>query len=157
MTPITLQAHFDGQQILLNEPFDLQPGTQLIVTVVQSPNAEPEAWYALSAQNLATAYSDDEPDYDSTLIKEQDPVYEGLPSASESFRQGWHDAMTGNTIPIAQLWDGIDIEQPNDRLLNVNIPVIVNISKQVGCVINASYPCPNSKTQTSHSPHPAPS
>jgi hypothetical protein len=33
-----------------------------------------------------------------------------LPSAAESFRQGWHDAMTGNTIPIAQLWDGIDVE-----------------------------------------------
>jgi hypothetical protein len=25
-------------------------------------------------------------------------------------RQGWHDAMTGNTIPIAQLWDDIDTE-----------------------------------------------
>jgi hypothetical protein len=35
---------------------------------------------------------------------------EPLPSAAESFRQGWHDAMTGNTIPIAQLWDGIDVE-----------------------------------------------
>jgi hypothetical protein len=35
MTPITLQAHFDGQHILLNEPFDLQPGTQLIVTVLK--------------------------------------------------------------------------------------------------------------------------
>jgi hypothetical protein len=38
-----------------------------------------------------------------------DPV-DPLPSAAESFRQGWHDAMTGNTIPIAQLWDGIDVE-----------------------------------------------
>jgi hypothetical protein len=35
---------------------------------------------------------------------------EPLPSAAESFRQGWHDAMTGNTIPIDQLWDGIDVE-----------------------------------------------
>jgi hypothetical protein len=33
-----------------------------------------------------------------------------LPSAAESFRQGWHDTMTGNTIPIEQLWDGIDVE-----------------------------------------------
>jgi hypothetical protein len=77
MTPIILQAHFDGQQILLNEPFDLLPGTQLIVTVVPSADAEPEAWYALSAQNLAAAYSNDEPDYSSTLIKEQNPDYEG--------------------------------------------------------------------------------
>jgi len=77
MTPITLQAHFDGQQILLNEPFDLQPGTQLIVTVVPPPDDEQEDWYAFSAQNLAEAYGDDEPTYSSTLIKEHNPEYEG--------------------------------------------------------------------------------
>lgn len=31
-----------------------------------------------------------------------------LKSAEESFRQGWEEAMTGNTIPISELWDGID-------------------------------------------------
>lgn len=29
-------------------------------------------------------------------------------SAAESFRQGWYDAMTGNTLPVSQLWEGID-------------------------------------------------
>lgn len=24
------------------------------------------------------------------------------------FRQGWHEAMTGQTIPVAQLWEGIE-------------------------------------------------
>lgn len=24
------------------------------------------------------------------------------------FRQAWHEAMTGKTIPVAQLWEGID-------------------------------------------------
>jgi hypothetical protein len=33
-----------------------------------------------------------------------------LPSAESSFRQGWKETMTGNTIPISQLWDGIDAE-----------------------------------------------
>jgi hypothetical protein len=33
-----------------------------------------------------------------------------LPSAEDSFRQGWHEAMTGQTIPLAELWDGIDAE-----------------------------------------------
>jgi hypothetical protein len=33
-----------------------------------------------------------------------------LKSAEESFRQGWQEAMTGNTLPISQLWDGIDAE-----------------------------------------------
>lgn len=33
-----------------------------------------------------------------------------LKPAEESFRQGWQEAMTGNTIPVAQLWEGIDAE-----------------------------------------------
>ncbi|CAN1208701.1 DUF104 domain-containing protein [Tumidithrix helvetica PCC 7403] len=24
------------------------------------------------------------------------------------FRQAWHEAMTGQTIPVSQLWEGID-------------------------------------------------
>lgn len=31
-------------------------------------------------------------------------------SAAESFRQGWYDAMTGNTLPVSQLWEGINAE-----------------------------------------------
>ena len=31
-------------------------------------------------------------------------------SAAESFRQGWYDAMAGNTLPVSQLWEGIDAE-----------------------------------------------
>ena len=31
-------------------------------------------------------------------------------SGIESFRQGWYDAMTGNTLPVSQLWEGIDAE-----------------------------------------------
>jgi hypothetical protein len=26
----------------------------------------------------------------------------------EDFRQAWHEAMTGQTIPVAQLWEGIE-------------------------------------------------
>jgi hypothetical protein len=33
-----------------------------------------------------------------------------LESAGESFRQGWCDAITGNTIPVSQLWSGIDAD-----------------------------------------------
>ena len=32
-----------------------------------------------------------------------------LKSAETSFRQGWKEAMTENTFPVSQLWDGIDI------------------------------------------------
>ncbi|NEO24171.1 MAG: hypothetical protein F6J98_08205 [Moorea sp. SIO4G2] len=31
-------------------------------------------------------------------------------TAEQSFRQGWQEAMTGNTLPVSQLWDGIDAE-----------------------------------------------
>lgn len=35
---------------------------------------------------------------------------DGLKSAEESFRQGWKEAMAGNTRPVSELWDGIDAE-----------------------------------------------
>ncbi|NEQ68169.1 MAG: hypothetical protein F6K21_22230 [Symploca sp. SIO2D2] len=43
---------------------------------------------------------DDETDPDDTPTE---VVLEGL-------RQGLHEALTGNTIPLAQMWDGIDVE-----------------------------------------------
>lgn len=33
-----------------------------------------------------------------------------LPSAADSFRQGWREAQNGETFPISELWDGIDAE-----------------------------------------------
>ncbi len=33
-----------------------------------------------------------------------------LQPAEESFRKGWQEAMAGETIPVSQLWDGIDAE-----------------------------------------------
>jgi hypothetical protein len=35
---------------------------------------------------------------------------ETLKSAEECFRQGWHEAMTGQTVPLSELWEGIDAE-----------------------------------------------
>ncbi|WP_293149005.1 MULTISPECIES: hypothetical protein [unclassified Microcoleus] len=35
---------------------------------------------------------------------------ETLKSAEECFRQGWYEAMTGQTITLAELWEGIDAE-----------------------------------------------
>jgi len=33
-----------------------------------------------------------------------------LDSAVECFRRGWGDAINGRTRPIAELWDGIDVD-----------------------------------------------
>lgn len=73
-----LRAHFDGKQILLDEPFELEPDTKLIVTVLpETSNGEHEDWARLSLESLARAYSDDEPEYSLDLIKEANPEYEG--------------------------------------------------------------------------------
>ena len=60
----TLRAHFDGKQILLDEPFELEPNTKLIVTVLpNSSNVECEDWARLSLESLARSYGDDELEY----------------------------------------------------------------------------------------------
>jgi hypothetical protein len=33
-----------------------------------------------------------------------------LQPADASFRQGWHEAMAGQTCPVSELWKGIDAE-----------------------------------------------
>jgi len=33
-----------------------------------------------------------------------------LKPAEDSFRQGWKEAMTGETRPVSELWDGVDAE-----------------------------------------------
>jgi hypothetical protein len=74
----TLRAHFDGSQILLHEPFELEPNVELIITVLpKSSDEEREDWTRLSLDCLAQAYSNDEPEYSLDLIKEANPAYEG--------------------------------------------------------------------------------
>ena len=74
----TLRAHFDGKQILLDEPFELEPNTKLIVTVLpETLEEEREDWTRLALEGLEWAYGDDEPEYSLDLIKEANPEYEG--------------------------------------------------------------------------------
>ena len=63
MQIVTLQAHFDGKQILLDEPYELAPNTKLIVSVIQPQDEEREDWMRFSLANLERAYGDDEPEY----------------------------------------------------------------------------------------------
>jgi hypothetical protein len=79
MNHVALRAHFDGEHIQLDEPFELRPGTPVTVTVQRDPSVDPERadWLRLSQQRLAEAYGDDEPEYPLSLIKEPNPDYEG--------------------------------------------------------------------------------
>ena len=77
MKAVTLRAHFDGEQIRLDEPFRLEPDTPLAVTVLPKEQAGDSEWSLLSARGLAAAYGEDEPDYSLDLIREPNPDYEG--------------------------------------------------------------------------------
>ena len=72
MATLTLKAHFDGEQILLDEPFDLPKDAPLLITVLTADDplqAEREAWFELGKRSLARAYGDDEPEYTLEDIK----------------------------------------------------------------------------------------
>ncbi len=70
MMTVTLRAHFDGEHIVLDEPYEIPANTPLEVTVLASEGSELEReraeranWAAVSAWSLARAYGDDEPEY----------------------------------------------------------------------------------------------
>ena len=72
MPAITLNAHYDGQHILLDEPFDLQPSTRLMVTVLPAlTDSDYAAWANLSGASLAKAYGDQEPEYFADDLRRQ--------------------------------------------------------------------------------------
>lgn len=70
MPTAILKAHYDGEHIVLDEPFQLPANAPLIVTVI-APDDERSEWAALGAQNLARAYGDDEPEYTTADLKPQ--------------------------------------------------------------------------------------
>jgi hypothetical protein len=73
----TLQATFDGQVLRPDEPLELQPNTRVRVTIELVDDDERVAWTSFSAQGLAAAYGEDEPEYSLDQIKEPNPEYEG--------------------------------------------------------------------------------
>ncbi len=82
MNAITLRAHFDGHQIVLDEPSKLEalePNTLLLITALSQDeeSAEHEAWLNLSLEGLNRAYGEDEPEYSLDRIIEANPEYEG--------------------------------------------------------------------------------
>lgn len=79
MKQVILRAHFDGEQIRLDEPFELKPDTplQVIVGGDDTLESEREDLFLLSNQRFAEAYGDDEPEYTLDMIKEPNPNYEG--------------------------------------------------------------------------------
>jgi len=65
MASVTLKAHYDGERIQLDEPFDLPRDAALLVTVLSAPAEDHEraAWLEASRTGLARAFGEDEPEY----------------------------------------------------------------------------------------------
>lgn len=57
-----LKAHYDGEHIVLDEPYQLTTAAPLMVTVI-AEDGERTAWATLGTQGLAQAYGSDEPEY----------------------------------------------------------------------------------------------
>jgi len=66
MKNVTLHAHFDGRQIVLDEPFELEPGAKLIITVLpESAGEEREDWSWLPSDGSVPASDDRMPEHQS--------------------------------------------------------------------------------------------
>lgn len=77
MPSVTLRAHFNGTQVVLDEPFSLEPNVKLLVTVLSpETDVERDDWRRLYAQGLEAAYGEDEPEYSLTDLKEANPEYD---------------------------------------------------------------------------------
>lgn len=63
MPALTLKAHYDGRSIQLDEPYKLAPNARLLVTVLEPVSEDREGWTSVSAEALARAFGEDEPEY----------------------------------------------------------------------------------------------
>lgn len=73
---LEIRGHFDGTQVLLDEPCELKPNTKVIITVIE--DGEDANWYLLGKKSFARAYADDEPEISLDRIKEFNSEYEGI-------------------------------------------------------------------------------
>ena len=69
MPLMSIPAHFDGTQVLLDEKVALPINARLLVTVLDESNKDREEFHQLAANSLATAYSDEEVEYTAADLK----------------------------------------------------------------------------------------
>jgi hypothetical protein len=74
---ITLKAKFDGEKILLLEPYPLEVGAELIITIPENEDEERRIWLEASQIQLAELYDEDEPEFPHSLIKKHNSKYDG--------------------------------------------------------------------------------
>ena len=62
MKTVALTAHFDGEKVQFDEPYQIDPNARLVVVVLPTED-ERLAWSQFSSKYLAKAYGDTEPEY----------------------------------------------------------------------------------------------
>lgn len=72
---LEIRGHFDGTQILLDEPCELPPNTKVIIKVLQDD--EETDWLLIGKKSFARCYADNDPEYPLEKIKTLNPEYEG--------------------------------------------------------------------------------
>jgi hypothetical protein len=69
MPLLSIPGHYDGTRVLLDEDVKLRANTRLIVTVIDESDPEREDFHRLSASSLASAYSDEEVEYNEADLR----------------------------------------------------------------------------------------
>jgi len=75
MPTVALQAHFDGERIVLDEPYDLPANAPLMVTLMPSspdPDSE-EAWLKVASFSDAFTFLND-PEEDIYTLNDGEPL-----------------------------------------------------------------------------------
>ncbi|NJK28540.1 MAG: hypothetical protein HC925_08965 [Coleofasciculaceae cyanobacterium SM2_3_26] len=76
MKIVSLSAHFNGKFIQLDDPYELEPDTKLIVTVLPKQLSERDAWLSFSIGELNNAYGEED-EYPLDVIQVANPDYAG--------------------------------------------------------------------------------
>ncbi len=70
MRAVSLKAHYDGERILLDEPFEIPPNSPLVVTVLPATQeVMGDDWIGAAEKALSSAYGADEPDYSAADVR----------------------------------------------------------------------------------------
>ena len=70
--------------------------------------AQRRGYAALQDYLLALIESDAKAHGETVNLDEQEETKESL---LEGFRQSWHEAMTGKTVPLSRLWDDLNDDE----------------------------------------------
>jgi len=82
----------EGGQLQLDEPLNIDRQRVRVIVLIPDDN---------DLKNKSI---------ESTSTSSAQVVDDSIDTIREGIYQGWQDVLSGKTLPISQLWDGIDVE-----------------------------------------------